>query len=36
MNEKSVTDYWKDGFVKIFKYSGRASQGLRISGYKFF
>lgn len=26
MNEKSVTDYWKDGFVKIFKYSGRASR----------
>jgi len=26
MNEMAVTDYWKEGFVRIFKYRGRASR----------
>ena len=26
MQEMTITDYWKDGFHKIFKYSGRASR----------
>jgi len=26
MSEITITQYWKEGFAKIFKYSGRASQ----------